>query len=42
MWKEGCILINHCGYHYWIKQWDGILPSTVLSEGLSYIIDLTE
>ena len=22
MWKEGCILINHRGYHYWIKQWD--------------------
>ena len=22
MWKEGCILINHRGYHYCIKQWD--------------------
>jgi regulator of protease activity HflC (stomatin/prohibitin superfamily) len=28
--------------YYWIKQWDGILPSTVLGEGLSYMIDLTE
>ena len=30
MWKEGCILINHRGYHYWIKQWD---------EGSQYGID---
>ena len=22
MWKEGCILVNHRRYHYWIKQWD--------------------
>ncbi len=28
--------------YYWIKQWDGILPSTVLGEGLSYMIDLGE
>ena len=30
MWKEGRILINHRGYHYWIKQWD---------EGSEYGID---
>lgn len=28
--------------YYWIKQWDGVLPSTVLSDGLQYMIDLTE
>ena len=28
--------------YYWIKQWNGTLPSTVLGEGLSTIIDLTE
>ena len=28
--------------YYWIKQWDGILPSTVLGEGMSYILNLTE
>lgn len=27
--------------YYWIKQWDGILPSTVLGDGQSYMIDLT-
>ena len=26
----------------WIKQWDGILPSTVLGDGQSYMIDLTD
>jgi len=28
--------------YYWIKQWDGILPKTVLGEGMNYMIDLTE
>ena len=28
--------------YYWIKQWNGMLPSTVLGEGMSTIIDLTE
>ena len=28
--------------YYWIKQWNGTLPSTVLGEGMSTIIDLTE
>ncbi len=28
--------------YYWIKQWDGILPSTVLGDGQSYMIDLTD
>lgn len=27
--------------YYWIKQWDGKLPSTVLGDGASYMIDLT-
>ena len=31
-------LINY----YWIKQWNGTLPSTVLGESSSYMIDLTE
>lgn len=31
-------LINY----YWIKQWDGVLPSTVLGSDSSYMIDLTE
>lgn len=26
--------------YYWIKQWDGLLPTTVLGEGLSYMVDL--
>lgn len=26
--------------YYWIKQWNGTLPSTVLSDGLNYMIDL--
>ena len=26
--------------YYWIKQWDGILPSTVLGEGITYMVDL--
>lgn len=30
MWKEGVILINHRGYHYWVKQYD---------EGSQYGID---
>ena len=30
-------LINY----YWIKQWDGVLPSTVLGNDSSYMIDLT-
>ena len=28
--------------YYWIKQWDGKLPTTVLGETGSYMIDLTE
>ena len=28
--------------YYWIKQWDGVLPTTVLGSEGSYIIDLTE
>ena len=28
--------------YYWIKQWDGVLPSTVLGSDASYMIDLTE
>ena len=28
--------------YYWIKQWDGQLPSTVLGESGSYMIDLTK
>lgn len=28
--------------YYWIKQWDGKLPSTVLGDSGSFIIDLTE
>lgn len=28
--------------YYWIKQWDGKLPSTVLGESGSYMIDLTD
>lgn len=31
-------LINY----YWIKQWNGTLPSTVLGESSSYMIDLTD
>ena len=31
-------LINY----YWIKQWDGVLPSTVLGGDSSYMIDLTD
>ena len=27
--------------YYWIKQWDGKLPSTVLSDDMNYMIDLT-
>ena len=27
--------------YYWVKQWDGILPSTVLGGDASYMIDLT-
>lgn len=27
--------------YYWIKQWDGVLPSTVLGSDTSYMIDLT-
>lgn len=27
--------------YYWIKQWNGILPSTVLGSDASYMIDLT-
>ena len=27
--------------YYWIKQWNGILPSTVLGGNASYMIDLT-
>lgn len=30
-------LINY----YWVKQWNGILPSTVLGSDASYMIDLT-
>ncbi len=28
--------------YYWIKQWDGKLPSTVLGSEASYMIDLTD
>lgn len=28
--------------YYWIKQWDGKLPSTVLGSDSNYMIDLTE
>ena len=28
--------------YYWIKQWNGILPSTVLGNDSSYMIDLTD
>lgn len=28
--------------YYWIKQWDGQLPSTVLGESGNYMIDLTK
>ena len=28
--------------YYWIKQWNGQLPTTVLGDGLNYMIDLTE
>lgn len=28
--------------YYWIKQWDGKLPTTVLGESSSYMLDLTE
>ena len=28
--------------YYWIKQWDGKLPTTVLGESGNYMIDLTE
>ena len=31
-------LINY----YWIKQWNGTLPATVLGESSNYMIDLTE
>jgi hypothetical protein len=27
--------------YYWIKQWDGKLPETVLGESSNYMIDLT-
>ena len=26
--------------YYWIKQWDGLLPTTVLGEGIEYMVDL--
>jgi len=26
--------------YYWIKQWDGKLPTTVLGDGNDYILDL--
>lgn len=28
--------------YYWIKQWDGQLPSTVLGDSSNYMIDLTD
>lgn len=28
--------------YYWIKQWDGELPTTVLSESMNYMLDLTK
>jgi len=28
--------------YYWIKQWDGKLPSTVLGESSNYMLDLTD
>jgi len=27
--------------YYWIKEWDGVLPSTILGADASYMIDLT-
>ena len=28
--------------YYWIKQWNGILPSTVLGEGMDFMLNLTQ
>ena len=28
-------------WYYWIKQWNGELPTTVLGEGGNYMLDLT-
>lgn len=28
--------------YYWIKQWNGILPSTVLGEGMNFMLNLTQ
>ena len=28
--------------YYWIKQWNGILPSTVLGEGMNFMLNLPE
>ena len=33
-------LTNPLIQYYWIKQWDGVLPSTVLGEGMDYMINL--
>lgn len=35
-------LTNGLIRYYWIKEWDGELPTTVLSENGNYMIDLTE
>lgn len=35
-------LTNELIYYYWIKQWDGKLPTTVLGSESNYIIDLTD
>ncbi len=28
--------------YYWIKQWDGMLPKTVLGQDMNYMLDLGE
>ena len=28
--------------YYWIKQWNGILPSTVLGDGMNFMLNLPE
>lgn len=35
-------LSNELIEYYWIKQWNGVLPSTVLGSDSNYMIDLTD
>ena len=35
-------LTENLNRYYWIKQWDGKLPTTVLGSDASYMIDLTD